>query len=165
MTGVHMIGALLSSNSALLAEVPVDRVKAAALPDAIMLPALLVRLVSSVERQPLRRGESVRTTDRISVTVRANSYRQQAKIIQLVKDCCAGLTGNIGGGSSVSILTAGTGPDVLGPAGSFEQTQDFRVSYDAGAIPAHLPASIPPVSSPAPDGEEPVHIENLDWAP
>jgi hypothetical protein len=33
----------------------------------------------------------------------------------------------------VSILTAGTGPDVAGPNDSYEQTQDFRVSFDAPA--------------------------------
>lgn len=131
MTGVDIVGALLVADLDILNRVPLNRIKAGSLPDGIVLPALLVRLVSSVERQNLQRGETTRTTDRVSVTVRADSYNGQTDIIRLVKGCCAGRFGNVGGGSSVSILTAGTGPDLLGPASSFEQSQDFKVSFDA----------------------------------
>ena len=31
----------------------------------------------------------------------------------------------------MSVLTAGLGPDVIGPGSSFEQTQDFTVRFDA----------------------------------
>ncbi len=131
MTGVDIIGALLLADVALLARVPATRIKAGALPDGIALPALLVRLVSSVERQLLKRKPITRTIDRISVTVRAANYADQEQIIQLVKTACAGKTGDIVGAVAVAITTAGTGPDVLGPAASFEQTQDFRVGFDA----------------------------------
>jgi hypothetical protein len=131
MTGVDIVGALLRADAALTAIVPTDRIKAGGLPDGVALPALLLVLVSSVERQPLKRGAKVRTIDRVAATVCADSYREQRAIIALVKSICAGRTGNIGGGERVSILTAGTGPDLRGPASSFEQTQDFRVSHDA----------------------------------
>lgn len=131
MTGAHIVGQLLRSYADLLSRVPADRIKAGVLPDGVTLPALLVRVVSSVERQPLKRGGTIRTIDRVAVTVRADNYREQTEIISLVKQCCAGKVGDIGGGLSVSILTAGTGPDVIGPASSFEQTQDLRVSFDA----------------------------------
>jgi len=131
MTGVTIIGALLRADASLLAVVPADRIKAGRLPDGVALPALLVRTVSSIDRQTLKRGVTVRTTDRVSVTVRAASYRDQRAVIEMVRAACAGRVGDIGGGSRVSILTAGTGPDVNGPANSFEQAQDFRVSFDA----------------------------------
>ena len=131
MTGADIIGALLRADSALLARVPEASIKAGRLPDGITPPALLVRVISSVERQALRRGAATRTVDRVSVTVRAGSYRDQTAIIALVKARCAGRTGNIGGGRNVAILTAGTGPDINGPGDSFEQAQDFRVSFDA----------------------------------
>lgn len=51
--------------------------------------------------------------------------------MKLVRDCCAGRTGNIGGGVNVSILTAGRGPELNGPGNTYERTADFRVSYDA----------------------------------
>lgn len=131
MTGRDIIGALLRADSAILAIVPEERIKGGRLPEAIDLPALVVRTVSSKERPTLKRTATTRTIDRIAVTVRAASDRQKGAVIALVKACCAGRTGNIGGGSRVSILCAGTGPDTAGPANSFEQTQDFRVSYDA----------------------------------
>lgn len=131
MTGVDIIGALLRAADGAPAGLVAANIKAGQLPDSVKLPALLVRETSSGERQTLRRGSKVRTTDRVSVTVRAGNYRDQGLIIRWVKNFCAGRTGDIAGASSVSILTAGTGPDLIGPATSFEKTQDFRVSYDA----------------------------------
>lgn len=131
MSGTDIVGALLRAYPALTAVVPVAQIKAGALPDGIPLPALLVRTVSSIDWQPLKLGATNRTIDRTSVTVRAASYREQCAIIKLVAKCCAGRVGDIGGALRVAILTAGKGPDMAGPANSFEQTQDFRVSFDA----------------------------------
>ncbi|KQS50968.1 hypothetical protein [Sphingomonas sp. Leaf198] len=133
MTGVDIIGELLRTDDALIALIAAEQIKAGALPENVVLPALLVRLVSSVERPALKRGGTVRTIDRVAVTVRAETYRDQGKAIRLARSCCAGRTGNVGGGKSVSILSAGTGPDARGPGNAFEQTQDFRVSFDAPA--------------------------------
>jgi hypothetical protein len=133
MTGVDIVGALLNSDDALLAAIPAGQIKAGALPDGVVLPTLLVRMTSNVERQTLVRGATVRTIERISVTVRAASYRDQVAAIKLVVKACAGKTGSIAGAANVSVLTAGRGPDLRGPGNSFEQTQDFRVSFDAAA--------------------------------
>lgn len=131
LEGSDIIGALLVADTDLVGLVPVDRIKAGLLPEGVQLDALLVNGTSSVDRQPLRRGATVRRTDRVSVTVRAASHRRRKAVIAAVRKCCAGKTGNIGGGLNVSILTAGMGPDVNGPGNSFEKTQDFRVSWDA----------------------------------
>jgi len=133
VSGVAIVGALLRAYAPLASVVDAASIKAGKLPDGVALPAILVRSVSMVERQNLRRGATVRAIERVSVAVRASSYRQQREIIGLVRACCAGRTGDVGGGIRVSITTAGTGPDVGGPANSFEQTQDFRVSFDAAA--------------------------------
>ncbi len=133
MTGVDIVGALLNSDDALLAAIPAGQIKAGALPDGVVLPTLLVRMTSNVERQTLVRGATVRTIERISVTVRAASYRDQVAAMKLVVKTCAGRTGSIAGAANVSVLTAGRGPDLRGPGNSFEQTQDFRVSFDAAA--------------------------------
>ncbi|WP_242183225.1 hypothetical protein [Sphingomonas sp. CARO-RG-8B-R24-01] len=129
MTGVDIIGALLGDSGEINSLVAT--IKAGSLPDGTPLPALLVRLVSSVERQPLVRGGAVRMTDRVSVAVRANSYREQVAIIKAVRNVCAGQLGAIAGATEVAVLSAGTGPDVGGPANSFEQTQDFKVGFNA----------------------------------
>jgi hypothetical protein len=130
-TGVDIVGTLLRQDTNVIAMVPAESIKAGRLPDDVQLPALLVKATSTVERQALKRGPTTRTIDRVSVTVRAASYREQRLVMRRVRACCAGLTGDIAGGIRVSILTAGTGPELDGPANTFERTQDFKVSYDA----------------------------------
>lgn len=131
MSGCAIVGAVLTVDAVVTALVPAARTKAAKLPDGIALPALLVRTVSVVERQPLKKSALVRTTERVSVTVRAANYRDQVAAMKAVGNALRGRTGTIGGYANVAILTAGVGPDVLGPGDSFEQTRDFRVSFDA----------------------------------
>ena len=130
MTGADIVGALLHTWAPLTALVPVERIKGGRLPEGTSLPALLVRTVSSVERQRLRRGPSVRVVDRVSVTVRAASWDEQLRLIGHVVDAGADRTGAIAGAQRVTVLTAGAGPDLRGPGDSFEQAQDFRVSFD-----------------------------------
>jgi hypothetical protein len=130
-TGGDIVGTLLRSDEALIAIVAEDNIKLGALPDDAPLPSLLIRTVSSVERQTLKRESTTLTRDRISVTVRAVNYRQQRQIVALVKARCAGRTGTLAGAQRFAILTAGTGPDLRGPGDSYEQAQDFRVAYDA----------------------------------
>lgn len=129
LTGVDIIGALVTTDDAILAMVEVGSIKAGILPDDTPLNALLVRLISSVERQQLKRVGKILMTDRVSVTARAGSYVDQTNIIRAVREACAGQTGAIGGAENVAILNAGTGPDLNGPAASFEQSIDFRVNY------------------------------------
>ena len=133
MSGVDVIGALLRRNVELAAVVSVDSIKAGMLPDGVELPALLVRMVSGTDYQTLIRGQTVHVTERISVTVRAESYRDQRAVIRLVRAACAGFVGDIANVERVSVLTAGMSPDVIGPANSFEQSADFRVSFDTSA--------------------------------
>ena len=133
MTGVDIVGELLNSDEPLIAAIPPGQIKAGALPDGVVLPTLLVRMTSNVERQMLKRGPTVRTMERISVTVRAESYRDQVTAMKLVVKACVGRTGSIAGADNVSVLSAGRGPDLRGPGNSYEQTQDFRVSFDAAA--------------------------------
>ena len=133
MSGSAIIAELLRADVALAALVPAERIKGGRLPDGIALPALLVRTISGTEWQALERGATVPTTDRVAVAVRAESYREQRALIRLIVAACAGRTGSIAGFDSVAVLTAGTGPDGIGPGDSYEQTQDFRVSFDAPA--------------------------------
>lgn len=133
MSGASIIGALLRADGEPSRPVDAASIKEGRLPPKVALPVLLVRTVSSVDRQTLKRGALVRETDRIAVTVRAESLREVKALIRWVRARCAGKTGDIGGGTRVSVLTAGLGPDVNGPGDAFENTQDFRVSHDAPA--------------------------------
>jgi hypothetical protein len=134
MSGASIVGNLLVADGPTTAKVPAQGIKLGALPDGVALPALLVRTISTIERQPLSVGSMVRVTERVSVTVRAASYRDQVAVMKLVRTCCRGRTGDIGGGTGVAITTSpGGGPDLLGPGDTFEQAQDFRVSFDEPA--------------------------------
>lgn len=131
MSGVTIIGELLRSDPNRPGSVAETSIKIGIQPEGAGLPFLVVAEVSQVERQMLKRGATVHTTDRISVTGRFASVRDRITLMNWVKNCCAGRTGAVAGFANVSILTAGRGPDLNGPGGSFEKTQDFRVSYDA----------------------------------
>ena len=129
ITGAGILGGLLRDNADLIALAPAAQIKAGKLPDGTPLPTLLLRTVSSIELQYLKSAAKKRLVDRVSVTVRAETYRQQQKLIALIQSIGAGQTGDIGGAENVAIRTAGTGPDLNGPGNSFEQSQDFRVTF------------------------------------
>ncbi len=133
MSGTDIIGDILRADASVLAIVAKTSIKAGALPDNVVLPAALVRSVGSADRDTLVRRGFVRVSERVSVAVRAKSYREQVAAVKAIRRACAGVTGDFPPAMRVSILTGGTGPDMRGPADSFEQTQDFRVSYDEPA--------------------------------
>lgn len=130
MTGADIIGAMLLDDDDVTDLVPAAQIKGGRLPEKCPLDVILVRTVSSVDRPTLSREATVRRTDRVSVAVRAESYRGQKAIIAAVRSCCSGREGDLGGGRNVAVTSAGLGPDMDGPGNSFEQTQDFRVSFD-----------------------------------
>lgn len=130
ITGSDIIGALLQGSPELVALIPAGHMTAGRLPPGTPLPLLLVREISTTNRKPLKRGPFVRRTDRVSVSVRANSHRDRKLAMHLVGLACAGRTGTIAGAERVSVLTAGTGPELDGPGGSFDQSRDFQVSFD-----------------------------------
>lgn len=128
--GSDIVGAELIGMPAITDLVPASQIKAGRLPDDCPLPALLVRIISTVERTKLRRVGAVRAVDRVSVTVRAASHRERKTLGAAVVACLSGRTGDIGGGSRVAIVNAGSGPELDGPGNSFERSHDFRVSYE-----------------------------------
>jgi len=130
MSGVTIVGALLQAHEPLTSAVAQGNIKAGRLTDTTALPTLLLRSVSRVERLMLKRVGTVRITERIAVTARAESYREPGLLLRLVRDACAHKTGTIAGFERCAVLTAGTGPDVLGPGDSFERTQDFSVTFE-----------------------------------
>lgn len=131
MSGVAIIGELLLDAAYFQPIAAREGIKEDRLPDGVTLPAFLLRTVSGTDWQPLTRGPTVRSTERISVTVRAASVRERKAAIKHVRDACASRIGDFAGCFRVSVLTAGLGPGVLGAGDSFEQTQDFSVSFDA----------------------------------
>jgi hypothetical protein len=130
MTGAGIMTKRLRAIEAIRSVVPPERIKSGRLPAAVPLPALLVRNIGSVDRHPLKSAAWTRTDDRVRVTVRAASYRDQEKIMALLTFARADFIAEFDGAERISIHTAGRGPDLDGPGDSFEQAQDFRVSFD-----------------------------------
>ncbi len=128
--GADIVGSLLRDFAEITAIVPVAQIRIGPPPEGAQLPQILLTTTSTVERKPLKRPAMVRTVERVSVRVRAANLRDQRLLRRLVVRCCAGLTGDIGGGSAVSITTDGAGPEGVGPGNAFERTQDLRVSHD-----------------------------------
>lgn len=132
MNGVDIIGHLLRGDAALTAIWPTATIKAGALAEGEL--GILVRSVSVIDWQPLAAEPRVHSTERVSVTVRAKTYREQVAAIKLIRRACAGMIApEIGEARGIAVLTAGTGPDVIGPGNTFEQAQDFRVSFNTPA--------------------------------
>lgn len=134
MSGVAIVSELLRGNLAVIAVVRAADIKGGRVADDAALPVLLMRSVSLVDRQTLAREEMVRSNERVSVTVRAATYRDQRAIIKLVRTACTGIVAKeMGDARNISVLTAGAGPELNGPGNSFERNQDFYVTYDAPA--------------------------------
>jgi hypothetical protein len=133
MSGTAIISELLVTDEWLAELAGKGQIKEDRLPDGVALTAILLRTVSGVDRQTLKRGTFVRTVERIAVTVRAASVRDRKASIDRIRAACAGKIGDFAGCFRVSVLTAGLSPTMIGPGDSFEQTQDFRVSFDAAA--------------------------------
>jgi hypothetical protein len=135
MTGAEIIGELLRTDEPLTAVVREEAIKGGKLSDDEAVPVLLVRSISIVDRQTLALEEKVHVTERVSVTVRAGSYRQRATIMPLVRS--AGRAGLVipamDNATNISVLTAGAGPELMGPGDTYERNQDFTVSYDTPA--------------------------------
>ena len=130
MTGVDIIAARLLAAPGVTSLVPVANIKQGALPENAPLPALLLRSVSAVELLTLKRGAVVRYVERVSVAVRAASYRDQVAVMKAVLAAAAGWTGDMAPAMRIAITSAGKGPDLRGPGNSFEQTRDFKVLFD-----------------------------------
>ena len=133
MSGTAIMSELLLADATIKTIADRGAVKEDRLPDGVALTAILLRTVSSVDRQPLKGGAFVRSTERVAGTVRAASVRERKAAIDRVRAAGRDRRGDFAGCLRVSVSTAGLGPAVLGPGDSFEQTQDFRVTFDVPA--------------------------------
>lgn len=134
MSGVDIVGALLLGSDEATAYAAEGSILSEYLPEDVVLPAFVVRSVSLLDRQPLRRGPKVRSFERVAVTVRARNYEEQRRGMKIIRRVCGGFVApQLGDATNVAVLTDGAGPDVIGPGNTSERTQDLRVSYDADA--------------------------------
>lgn len=134
MSGVLIVGELLTGFAPLLAHVPAPRIKAWKLAQGAPLPSLLVTRVSRAKRQFLAPQSVWLVTERVQVTAHANNGQQRAAILGAVERAGSDKTGTIAGYANAAVLFAGGGPDFMDDAASiFMGSVDFRVSFNEPA--------------------------------
>lgn len=131
MSGVAIARALLAAWTPLTALVPTSRIIAGQIPEGTPRPAIGVRTIDDFELRTVARRLANRTVrERVQVTVLADSYADQKKIL---KACGMGpgmKTGTVLGYKVRSVEPAGAGPDIPpGNDGIYEQSRDFMVTF------------------------------------
>lgn len=139
MSGSSIVGTLLRANAALIAVVPVARIKNGVIPIGTALPAISIQEVDAVETRTVRMTETPLTRSRVQVTVQTkdvpgviSGYQQQKEVLNLVRKALPHTRGTVGSYSVDSILPDSAGPDMQEvEAGIYMQSRDFLVTFVA----------------------------------
>ena len=111
MSGLTIVGALLDDHAPFGVAVPASNFDLWKLPQGAGLPNVVGTRVSRVEKQFLSAQTMRLVTERIQLTVRANSGEEREAITATIRDACREKTGTIAGFTNVAALLAGDGPD------------------------------------------------------
>lgn len=121
---------LLSTNTALIAQVPAARIKAGILPQNTTLPAISITHISTAYGEQLS-GQSSWNISRVQITVIASTYVQQAAVMLLVKAAVPRNRGTINGVNVECIIRDSDGPDFTdADAGFYMQSIDYKVLFN-----------------------------------
>lgn len=130
MSGVRIIGTLLTASGELIAIVPETQMGAGALPVDTPLPWIVAKKVSGVDYQALDGGANDPITHRVQVSVRAADYETKDQILGMLKGICANQRPNVDGFAEISVLSAGEGPDFDDVVkGHWQGSRDFMVTF------------------------------------
>ena len=131
MNGVVVVRSLLANDADLLAKVPDSRIMSGPLPQGTQAPALSVASISQVDLNIPAPSGTKFVTERVQVTVLANSYREKKEVLLAVKRAAADKRPTTSGLTGVSVHTDSTSADAWSPEESlFEQSQDFKVKFN-----------------------------------
>lgn len=135
MSGVAVVRHLLANSASVIAQVPAARIFGGPVPLNTALPAIGVAKVSGTQFLTVAMDETPRLrTDRVQVTVHANTYPAKEAIVALVRAACANQHATVNGIAVDSILPEGEGPDFDDPgAHIYERSLDFMVRFSATA--------------------------------
>jgi hypothetical protein len=110
--------------------VPDEQIWGGSVPQGTPLPILLFLSITSNDHATVAPGERVRTTDRVRVAVRADTYQEKADLLALVQACFRDRIGAWAGTEANTIHLDGVGPDMEIDTGIYEQSQDLLVSFN-----------------------------------
>ena len=138
MNGVAVIIQLLCDDAGVTALVDPDaspsRISGDTLGQGVVLPAIEVELVSSVDRNIPAPGGNRHVRDRVTVRGHAETVPDLAVLMKAIKLACANQMPEVDGLSHVTVHTDGAGPQGINPATMARaRTQDFLVRYTEAA--------------------------------
>lgn len=130
MSGTKIIRSLMGAHAPLISAVPLARIIAGVIPKGTALPCIGLTTTSGVDRNIVKAGSTRHVTERIQITVIAQTYAQQKSVMDLARKACADKIGTIAGIDAVTVHTEGRGGDFNdASAGFYMQTQDFVVGF------------------------------------
>jgi len=134
MNGVAVILQLLSADAGVTGLIDPDalpsRISGDVLGQGVVLPAIEVELVSSVDRNILSPGGARHVQDRVTVRGHAATVPDLAALMKAIKTACADQMPEIAGLAAITVHTDGAGPQGISPATMARaRTQDFLVRY------------------------------------
>ena len=130
MSGVAIIRSILANNGNLVSAVTSDKIIAGVAPINTSLPVVTVTQISGIEYHLIKQVGVQLVSDRVQVTVLANSYVQQKQLLELVRSAVSSTRGTINGFPVDSIVRQIDGPDLYSddPV-MYEQSSDYIVRF------------------------------------
>jgi hypothetical protein len=130
MSDVKAIKHLLHSDAALVAVVPVAKIKSGPIAQGTTLPAISVSHVSTIRRHAIASTSSEFCTSRVQITVMAKSYPEQKSILALIRAALPRTRGSVNGVIVDSLLKDIDGPDFReDDAEIYMQSVDYIITY------------------------------------
>lgn len=100
-----------------------------AAPQGLAPPYALIAVVSTVDRNILKPGETRHVTERVELTFYANSAKQRREMKRIARKAAADTMPVFAGLTSVTIHTDSAGPNFTTDASIRVGSQDFKVTY------------------------------------
>lgn len=127
MDGVAVVRSVLTADAGITAIVPVSRIVADdALPQGIGLSAILIKLITGVDRNIPHQSASVFRTDRVRIEGHARTMPEREQVMMAIWQA---LQNNQRPLSAVTLNTEARGPDGISDASVRVGIQDCKVSY------------------------------------
>lgn len=120
---------LLSTNTALVAVVPVGSIYASLIPLNAVLPAIAYSAISTTQDTSIDLT-TIKYRARVQITVACKTYAQVKQIISLIKTACNNKQGTYNGVKADSVILDNIGADFRDDdVAVFYQTIDFIINY------------------------------------
>lgn len=132
MSGPEIVRFVLAADNGLTALVPASRIIAdEALEQGTVLPAILLRQISGVDRKPLTLGANVMTRKRVQIEIHAADAVSRKAVKEAIRTACLrNPFPAVSGFLNVTLHTEGEGPDFFVEATSVRiGEQDVMVTY------------------------------------